>query len=75
MLQNSTAMWNDYPEVLTAKDVADLLRIGKNRAYELCKSQGFPAVRFGRSYRISKTLLLEWYQKQAKLGTEWSFID
>lgn len=75
MSQNSTAMWDDYPEVLTAKDVADLLRIGKNRTYELCKSQGFPAVRFGRSYRISKTLLLEWYQKQAKLGTEWNFID
>jgi len=74
MSQNN-AMWDNYPEVLTAAEVAQLLRIGRNRAYELCKSQGFPAVRFGRGFRVSKTLLLEWYRKQAQQGNEWMFID
>lgn len=60
--------WDDYPEVLRVKQAAQLLQIGQNRMYELCKREDFPVVKFGRQYRISKTLLRDWFERQATIG-------
>ncbi|HBK69855.1 MAG TPA: hypothetical protein DDZ91_14535 [Firmicutes bacterium] len=59
--------WEEYPESLKVKQAAQLLQIGKNQVYELCKCrEDFPVVKFGRQYRISKTLLKDWLEQQAK---------
>jgi excisionase family DNA binding protein len=58
--------WEEYPEALKVNQAAQLLQIGKNQMYELCHREDFPAVKFGRQFRISKTLLRDWFQKQAK---------
>jgi|GEM_PF-900086 len=58
--------WDSYPEALRVPQAALLLQIGTNQMYELCRREDFPAVRFGRQFRISKTLLREWFEHQAK---------
>jgi excisionase family DNA binding protein len=50
----------ELPIVLTPKQMAELLQIGKTRAYELCHVRGFPAKRIGKTFRIPRNALLEW---------------
>ena len=46
--------------VLTPLDIAAVLGISRNTAYELVHSKAFPAFRVGKQYRISKTRFLAW---------------
>ena len=46
--------------VLTHLDIAAVLGISRNTAYELVHSKDFPAFRVGKQYRISKTRFLAW---------------
>jgi len=52
--------------LLTVAETAELLRIGKNTAYELVHRQDFPAVRIGRVIRVPKDALLKWIEKQGR---------
>lgn len=46
--------------VLTPLDIADILGVSRNTAYELVHSKDFPAFRVGKQYRVSKTRFLAW---------------
>ena len=52
-------MLNEYPDVLTVDDLKNILRIGKNKAYNLLKSNIIPSIRMGNTYRISKDAVKE----------------
>lgn len=52
------------PNFLTVYDIRDYLGIGQCQAYELVKSEGFPAKKLGNSYRIPKNDFLDWVKKQ-----------
>lgn len=52
------------PNFLTVYDIRDYLGIGQRQAYELVKSEGFPAKKLGNSYRIPKDDFLDWIKKQ-----------
>lgn len=52
------------PNFLTVYDIRDYLGIGQRQAYELVKSEGFPAKKLGNSYRIPKEDFLDWIKKQ-----------
>lgn len=52
--------WDQYPPVLTARDVAKILQIGMNQTYILCAQPDFPAVRIGKKIRISRERLRRW---------------
>ena len=47
------------PIVLTPAEVMDVLGVGKNTMYRLLNSGQLPAVRIGRSWRITQTALDE----------------
>ncbi len=57
----------DMPDYFGPKELIKVLPIGKNRAYELCRADGFPAMRVGKSIIISREGLEEWLDKQ--IGT------
>jgi len=40
---------------LTVAEVADLMRVSKMTVYRLVHAGELPAVRFGRSYRVTET--------------------
>jgi len=44
----------------TVSEMAEALGIGKNKAYELVKTEGFPAVFIGSTIRIPIEALKNW---------------
>lgn len=54
--------WDTAPDILTVKEAAELLRVGKNRMYELIKTNGFPKLVLGieKGIRIPKDALKKW---------------
>ena len=50
----------------TVLEIAELLRISKSKAYELCKQEIFRTIKIGRSVRISKTSFDDWLDNQIK---------
>lgn len=60
------------PELLTIEEAAQLLRIGRSRAYSMAASGDMPGlVRVGRSLRVVRRRLLSWiYEQAGLLGAE-----
>ena len=52
-------MFSNYPDILTVKQVGELLNIGRNGAYELIRTGKVHSVKIGRQIRISKDSLIE----------------
>ena len=48
----SQKMLNQYPPVLSVKQVAEILAVSQNTAYVLVRSKQIQSIRVGRSYRI-----------------------
>ena len=55
----------DLPLVLTPMDIAAVLGISRNTAYELIHSEDFPILRVGKQYRVSRKRFLTWLESQA----------
>jgi excisionase family DNA binding protein len=45
---------------LKVPEVAEVLRIARSQAYELVANRGIPAVKIGRSVRVSRKELERW---------------
>lgn len=52
---------DDLPLVLTISDLAKILSIGRNTAYDLIRSGTIKSFRAGRQIRVSKSALLEYF--------------
>lgn len=44
----------------SVREIAEILRISKTKAYELCVNPEFKVIRLGRTIRISKTSFDNW---------------
>lgn len=49
--------------LLTPKDIQVIFSIGKNRAYELMKSAGFPSLKINNRLYVSKDALDSWIKE------------
>jgi excisionase family DNA binding protein len=56
---SSTSALATLPEVLTAREAAAILRVGRNQLYQAVSRGELAAVRIGRSIRIPKQTLLD----------------
>ena len=56
-------------EYLKVPEVARVLRIARSRAYELVADGEIPAVKIGRSVRVSRKELERWLEGQRYLDT------
>ncbi|MGM9987704.1 MAG: helix-turn-helix domain-containing protein [Bacillaceae bacterium] len=50
----------DYPIVLTAKEISEILKISKPTAYELMNRSDFPLKKIGRCKRVLRDEFFEW---------------
>ncbi|QHA94320.1 helix-turn-helix domain-containing protein [Guptibacillus spartinae] len=50
----------DFPIILTAKDISEILHVSKPTAYEIMNRPDFPVMKFGRSKRVLKTEFFKW---------------
>lgn len=58
-------MDEQYHEWLKVPEVAEELRIARSRAYELVADGEIPAVKIGRSVRVSRRELDRWLKEQS----------
>jgi excisionase family DNA binding protein len=61
-------MLNQYSDVLSITDVCNILKIGRNRAYELLKTERLHGFQLGRVWKIPKVSLEEYLKQQSKLS-------
>ena len=59
MLNNS---FSNYPDVVTPKEIQDMLRIGRNAVYELLKSGEIKSLRIGKKYIVPKSSVIKYLQ-------------
>lgn len=55
--------YDTIPIILTVPELASILRIGKNTAYELVRSNQIRAIRTAHSIRVPKDALIEYIGK------------
>ena len=56
----SNEIFADFPDVLTAEQLASVLLISKSGAYALLSRSDFPTLRIGGRKMVMKKDLLEW---------------
>lgn len=54
---------HELPLIMTADDVAEVLHISKQGAYELFKQKDFPVKKVGRLKRVNRDEFIEWTRK------------
>ena len=58
-------------EILIAEEVADMLRVDKQRVYLLVRTHKIPVIRLGeRQYRFSTEAVLSWIEAGGSKGEE-----
>lgn len=55
---------NDYPLILKASDIAEILRVSKPKAYEIMEEPSFPLIRSGRTKRVLRDNFMEWLENE-----------
>lgn len=54
----------DYKDILTFKELKELLKLGRNKVYELLKNGDIPSTKIGRDYRILKVSVINYLLNQ-----------
>lgn len=52
-------IFRDYPDVITVNELQSMLRIGRNKAYELLKTQKIKTIPNGKRYIIPKQSVID----------------
>jgi len=52
-------MFENYDDVVTVEQLAKMLKIGRNTAYELVREGAVKSVRVGRKYIIPKAAIID----------------
>jgi excisionase family DNA binding protein len=53
-----------YPIVMTAKHVSEILGCSLRIAYEVMEQKDFPLIRVGRLKRVSRDAFFKWLEEQ-----------
>ena len=64
MKKETFKSYEDLPLMLSVPEMAAAMGISRAGAYELARSEGFPALRIGTRIVIPKDKLQEWVDKQ-----------
>lgn len=55
----------NYPLILTAKDISQILKISKPTAYEVMNQTSFPLLKIGRCKRVLRDDFFNWLKNRA----------
>lgn len=56
--------FNELPYGLTVEEAQKILRVGRTKIYELCRTDGFPTLRIGNRIVIPRDELFAWMKSQ-----------
>jgi len=57
-------MLNEYGDVLTVEELARVLRVGVNTAYDLVNRHVIASIKIGRKHRIPKQYVIDYLNSQ-----------
>ncbi len=57
-------MFNSYPDILSVKQLCEILDIGKNTAYSLLQSGEIKSIKIGKVYKIPKKEIRKYINRQ-----------
>ena len=66
MKKETFKSYEELPLMLSVPEMAAALGISRAGAYELARSEGFPALRIGTRIVVPKDKLQEWVNKQTE---------
>ena len=52
-------LFEKYSDVITVEELAKMLKIGRNSAYELMRSNQIPRIKIGRQFRVTKQAVID----------------
>jgi excisionase family DNA binding protein len=59
---------HDYPLALKVKDVAEIMGVCLEKAYDITRRNDFPAIRDGRRIIIPRDAFFKWFNETALRG-------
>lgn len=57
---------NEEIKMYNSDDLQKIFGIGKNKAYKLMSSSGFPSIKINRQLRVEHNALMKWLNKQQR---------
>lgn len=60
-------MFEQYPDILTAEEVCEALRMGYNAVYDLLNEGKLKAYKNGRVWRIPREALIKYVMENSKI--------
>ncbi|MGB4092159.1 MAG: helix-turn-helix domain-containing protein [Ruminococcus flavefaciens] len=57
--------FKDYPDIISVKQLQEMLHIGKNRARELLHSNEIPYIKIGCTFKIPKVNVIEFLNRNS----------
>ena len=60
----TTDLFNSYPDVVSVEDIQQMLRIGKNKVYDLLKNNSIKSIKVGKRYIIPKKYVIDFLFKE-----------
>lgn len=63
-------LFEEYPDVMTVQQVRKALGIGRTAVYRLLENHEIGCFMIGNAYKVPKTCLLEFIQRNSKGGTK-----
>ena len=64
LLDKINNLENDRTDLLTNKELKEVLNFGKNKVYKLLQNGEIPSTKIGRDYRILKINVINYLQNQ-----------
>ena len=61
-----TTMFSNFNDIVTVPDLAAMLNVGRNTAYELVSAGIVPSIKIGRQIRISKQAVIDYIARSEK---------
>lgn len=63
-------MFEEYESILTADEVCEALKIGKNRIYTLLNQRKIKGYREGNTWRVTRQALIEYVLKESQIDSQ-----
>ena len=70
MKESKYRSYDELPLILSVTDMAEVLGISRAGAYELVKTEGFPAFSIGSRIIIPKDEFIAWIKRQTPTAAE-----
>lgn len=58
----------------TEEELQDVLQISRRQSKALMRTDGFPSIRIGRSYRVEESAVMDWMKQTKRVRLDYSKV-